>query len=355
MDKFWVTIIFSAMLLLIAGCRNLPDSGGITVVPPHDPTAAATATTTPGVPQVSILSPPAGASTPAGEQLLVQAQVYDDIGVTHIELWVNGALILRDETPDSEPQTHYELIQAWTPEEAGEYILEVIALRADGLASEPARLVVQVVAAAETGQETELSELAENCTVMARTRLNVRQGPGAGYPLAGGLNAGDLVLALGKSEDGAWWQIDYDGLPGWIAEEFTLNNGRCHDIAVVAAPPPPAGSRAATRTPTQAPQQRDPGQANTPTQPAYTPTYTSTSRPEFTHTPPGYPAPGQVATQPVSLPTNTPGPANAPSPTQTPVQGYAPTATHTLQPDAPAVAATGTPAPSDPTEGTSEP
>lgn len=46
--------------------------------------------------------------------------------------------------------------------------------------------------------------------------LNVRSGPGTQYDRIGGATAGEAYTITGKSADGAWWQIDFAGQPGWI-------------------------------------------------------------------------------------------------------------------------------------------
>lgn len=75
---------------------------------------------------------------------------------------------------------------------------------------------------------------------VATTRIivNVRAGPGAGFPLLGKLQRGVSMEILGKSEDSLWWQIDYEGKPGWIAADFTDVNGGIRGIPVVVVAKP---------------------------------------------------------------------------------------------------------------------
>ena len=50
--------------------------------------------------------------------------------------------------------------------------------------------------------------------------VNVRSGPGTEYDRMGGATAGETYTITGKSADGAWWQIDFAGQPGWINAPF---------------------------------------------------------------------------------------------------------------------------------------
>lgn len=97
---------------------------------------------------------------------------------------------------------------------------------------------------------------------VATTRIivNVRAGPGAGFPLLGKLPRGTSKEILGKSEDSKWWQIDYEGKAGWIAADFTDVRGGTSGVQVIAVAKPP--------TPTELPT----GVVITRLQPTTTPT-----------------------------------------------------------------------------------
>lgn len=84
---------------------------------------------------------------------------------------------------------------------------------------------------------------------VATTRIivNVRAGPGAGFPLVGKLQRGVSKEILGKSEDSKWWQIDYEGKLGWIAADFTDVRGGTSGVHVIAVAKPPT----LTAVPTQ--------------------------------------------------------------------------------------------------------
>jgi dipeptidyl aminopeptidase/acylaminoacyl peptidase len=73
--------------------------------------------------------------------------------------------------------------------------------------------------------------------------LNVRQGPGVGYPISGVAFAGDKFDVVGASASGNWVQVvTTDGDPGWISGQsaYTRITGLLSDVPVVQASPPPA-------------------------------------------------------------------------------------------------------------------
>lgn len=85
---------------------------------------------------------------------------------------------------------------------------------------------------------------------VATTRIivNVRAGPGAGFPLIGKLQRGASKEILGKSEDSKWWQIDYEGKPGWIAADFTDVRGGTSGVHVIAVAKPPTSTAVPTQS-----------------------------------------------------------------------------------------------------------
>jgi uncharacterized protein YraI len=50
--------------------------------------------------------------------------------------------------------------------------------------------------------------------------INVRSGAGTQFESIGVLTQNDVVLVIGKSESGAWMQIQFIGETGWVASEF---------------------------------------------------------------------------------------------------------------------------------------
>ena len=82
--------------------------------------------------------------------------------------------------------------------------------------------------------------------------MNVRQGPGTEYARIGGAFEGEEFEITGKSADGEWWQIDFDGEAGWVYAPFvTATNA--DSVPTVEAP--------SVQTPVTAPGVAGAGQA----------------------------------------------------------------------------------------------
>lgn len=52
--------------------------------------------------------------------------------------------------------------------------------------------------------------------------VNLRSGPDTSYKSLGKLEAGQSVMATGQTEDGAWYQIYYEGQNAYISSEFAV-------------------------------------------------------------------------------------------------------------------------------------
>lgn len=80
--------------------------------------------------------------------------------------------------------------------------------------------------------------------------LNVRGGPGTGYPILGLLKAGQTAEITGRSADGGWWQIKFSGVAGergWLSAQYVSAQNTAN-VPVVQAPPLPT-TIPATATP----------------------------------------------------------------------------------------------------------
>lgn len=69
--------------------------------------------------------------------------------------------------------------------------------------------------------------------------VNLRQGPGTNFPVAGQLRIGETLPIVGRNDDGSWWQVQTPDGPAWIAGSVTL---AAHTAGVpVASAAVPAG------------------------------------------------------------------------------------------------------------------
>jgi len=95
--------------------------------------------------------------------------------------------------------------------------------------------------------------------------VNVRQGPGTQFAIAGKMPANTNVVIVGKSEDGKWFQVTFPDAahPAWVPGEFVTVTGTIDQLPVVAVAPPPTPTRgtvvaAATKPPAATPTQAFP-------------------------------------------------------------------------------------------------
>ena len=97
--------------------------------------------------------------------------------------------------------------------------------------------------------------------VTSKQLVNVRQGPGTNFSIAGQMPANTNTVALGKNEDGTWLQVAYPDAshPGWVSATFVTVTGTIAQLPVIAVAVPPTATRgpatptkvAAAATPTQ--------------------------------------------------------------------------------------------------------
>jgi uncharacterized protein YraI len=88
--------------------------------------------------------------------------------------------------------------------------------------------------------------------VVTNDIINVRRGPGTNYDLLGSAQTGTKFKATGKSPAGDWWQIDYNGQPGWVFGQLVTASGT--EAIAVAQNIPAAPTAAPAPPPTNTPQ-----------------------------------------------------------------------------------------------------
>ncbi len=134
------------------------------------------------------------------------------------------------------------------------------------VATQPTTTIVAAPAAAPTATPTmtvtpDLTATAtvtptlEPAAITLLETLNVRSGPGLAYPILGAAAPGDVLVVIGRSPDGIWWQAEcppsINAMQCWVVSdpEFSIAAGSFDVVAVATAPPAPSP----TPTPTIAP------------------------------------------------------------------------------------------------------
>lgn len=224
------------------------------------PTQGETATSASGAPVITISSPNNGAEVIRGQEVLVQSSAQDTVGITRIELRVNGFIVNTVSSTSPSGDRQFSVIQPWTPAEAGLATLQVIAYRAS-IASTPAQIVVNVRQSAAQVTATLLPPAGvtqpapddPTCRALVEVNgLNFRTGPETNYPIIDVLTLGELAEITGRLGDNSWWQVRVGLNIGWISATYTSETGNCSLIPIVLPPPSPT-PRPATATPTDLP------------------------------------------------------------------------------------------------------
>lgn len=70
--------------------------------------------------------------------------------------------------------------------------------------------------------------------------ISICSGPGMDYGAIGVLSPGDSASITGKTDDGQWWQILYNGQVAWVNASVTPTQGDMSQAMVVAMPTFPA-------------------------------------------------------------------------------------------------------------------
>ena len=77
----------------------------------------------------------------------------------------------------------------------------------------------------------------EQAYLTVQRRMNVRRGPGTHHEILGTAEAGAEFDITGKNINEDWWQIEYEGDPGWVYAPFVTAN-HADDVQVVSTPTP---------------------------------------------------------------------------------------------------------------------
>jgi Tol biopolymer transport system component/uncharacterized protein YraI len=87
-------------------------------------------------------------------------------------------------------------------------------------------------------------------TVASGTRLNVRSGPGTGYPVISTVVPGAALTAAARNAAGDWIQVQQAALPGgfgWVSARFLEMKGDAGALPVAAVPTKPAAAQPAAK------------------------------------------------------------------------------------------------------------
>jgi hypothetical protein len=232
MHKKFITFpkpLLVLLILVVLAC-NLPFLGG-------------------GPLAVQITSPAAGAAIAVDQPSTIACSAQDPSGsgVARVELFVNGTSMATQQASGG-AQSSFNTSFTWQPTSEGQTQLMVIAYRADGTASSPATITVDVVGmtSESTGviavtqpsantSETEAPEtVAPESYIQGEVTIksNIRIRPGPLCQIIGVGEKGDVINLMEYSKDNLWFKTDHLGPDkiGWIYIESVKILGNEEDI-----------------------------------------------------------------------------------------------------------------------------
>lgn len=268
----WKITLF-VFTLLLSSCTL--SGGTVTPEPLITPTSIIT-----GKPNVSITSPQNGDEVTIGDDILVSAIATDEGGVTRVQMFANDTLVKTVSSQTVEGDTNLPVVLDYTPRNAGDIVLEVIAYRGT-VASDPATITIgvldeadQVTVPIDTNTGPVINPNDPTCRILTNVNLNYRTGPSTDYNRLGTLAAGTQVPIVGRLGNNTWWVVQINSFTqAWVSADFTTEYGNCLNIPITQPPPTPTST------------------APTPT---YTPTTTATNIPQPTATLTNTPRPADL-------------------------------------------------------------
>ena len=274
-------VLVCIILLLAAGC-TLPTNT------PEEETSLIS-----GPPVVRIASPLPNATYLEGVSVNIQASVSNaGEDIARVEILVDGTALATLQTPNAAGTPVFSITQTWLSSGIGAHEIAVTAFRADGTASTPATVTVNVVdtAATEEAAPTDTATVNEQPTSegeqqaqptveqaaptdaapteplpptntpepptpsapMARfvSGINVRSGPGTNFnPPIGQFAANTTAEILGTNLDGSWLKVRYGSGEGWVFAQLVESDGDINNLPREAGPPTPIPTIPPTATP----------------------------------------------------------------------------------------------------------
>lgn len=227
-------------------------------------------------PSVIILSPNTGEVYEVDEQIIVSVQATDTVGVTRIQLIVNGSIVKTVTSSSISGDPTFSAALDYVPRATGTLDIQVIASRG-AVASDPANLRLEVVqdsaviitptgsGAGSGGSSTSGGTGADGrptipndgvCRALTTANLNMRSQPTTTQEnVIRVLPRYTLAPIVGRLGDNSWWQLSYGGSIGWVSASFTEIYGNCLTIPVQPGynPIPPTTTPLPTWTPSRTP------------------------------------------------------------------------------------------------------
>lgn len=278
--RFWLCALLLTLVgWIVVGC-SLPGSA-----PVEDNTQAVVS----GAPVVNITSPLNQARYLTGVNVNILAAISNaGADINRVEVSVDGIVIATIPTPNASGAATFSITQTWPAGEAGQHVLGVTAFRANGEASQPTSVTVDVLAelpsratatftaapatatsslptatntsAQPTNTPAPTNTLAPDATAtlavprVVSRGVNVRRGPGTNFePPVGVLAVGETADILAFNSDATWFRIRFGSGDGWVFRNIVDVEGNIDNLpreAGPATPIPPTATTAPAVQPT---------------------------------------------------------------------------------------------------------
>ncbi len=199
-----------------------------------------------------------------GQALIVEVEARDptDIGITRIELLVNGQIVDVKTPAEAADTQAFVANLTWTPgtRSIGAVTLAVRAWRNGTSGSSQTQQVTVTNSPIATSTQagginyTPSAPTLEACSVNIDTQgLRLRSVPDTSSDdtIIKNFNLNDKALVLGRLSDSSWYQVQDNAQIGWVFAGYTTLQGNCGVIQVVSAPTTPTPAPTLTPIVTQ--------------------------------------------------------------------------------------------------------
>ncbi len=200
------------------------------------------------VPEVEIKSPTDGSEVVIQTEVQVYVHASDRVGVTRIEMRVDNLIVDTAASPEALGAPSMDSLLSWTPNSVGPHVVQVVAFRGNTKGNPKSiTLTVRQNAAQITKPASSPVFLTASPTTDPTCRarvnvagLNVRRGPGINYDSLTTLSPEGITVAIiGTTQDRSWWEVNVNGLIGWVSAAYTTQQGICTNIISVPIPASP--------------------------------------------------------------------------------------------------------------------
>ncbi len=191
----------------------------------------------PGESQVSveIASPQGGESVVLNEETRIISLATSSSGIALVEIYVNGEFSYADAPQEGNPKV-FTVNYLWTPQQAGNTVISVVAMDTDGNLSDPASITIQVLpsvseinATAEPTKTVTPHGLPETQTAQDGCTNDAAFIEHVTIPLDDSITAGSAFTKI--------WRVNNSGTCDWVGYELVLNSGNIMDASSPTAVP----------------------------------------------------------------------------------------------------------------------